>query len=156
MARSGVLLVVGSNPPSQTSGERTLRRVEVARQILGFDEARLVNLFAMPSYRSSGLGELGGSPEGWLAARGALDHGIMVAEAVVLAYGTQIPSGPARPHFRDQVAWLEERIATQQLPTWWVGGAPRHPSRWHRHTSRHHHGLDFTDALRISLVKRAL
>lgn len=121
MARSGVLLVVGSNPPSQTSGERTLRRVEVARQILGFDEARLVNLFAMPSYRSSGLGELGGSPEGWLAARGALDHGIMVAEAVVLAYGTQIPSGPARPHFRDQVAWLEERIATQQLPTWWVG-----------------------------------
>lgn len=154
MSGYGVLLVVGSNPPSQTSGERTRRRVELARQILGFDEASLVNLFAMSSYRNDGLRELGGSPEGWLAARDAIDHGMRVAGAVVLAYGTQAPSGPARPHFRDQVAWLEERISSQQLPTWWVGGAPRHPSRWHRHTSRQHRGLDFADALRISLSRR--
>ena len=35
MKSSERLLVIGSNPPSQTSGEQTVRRVKVPRRIAG-------------------------------------------------------------------------------------------------------------------------
>lgn len=146
--------MIGSNPPSQTSGARTRARVDLAREVLGFEEARLVNLFALPSYRSGGLSELGGTPEGWLAARDKITDGLGRAAAVLLAYGMQTPSGPARVHFRDQVAWLDERISEYNLPTWWVGGAPRHPSRWQRYTWREFPGVTFEEALAKSLCQR--
>lgn len=149
------LLVVGSNPPSQTSGARTLGRVDLARQVLGFERAHLVNLFALPSYRSDGLSKLGSTPEGWLAARDMIEDGLESAGAVLLAYGTQMPSGAARQHHRDQVAWLGDRITERAVPTWWVGGAPRHPSRWHRYTWREFVGIEFGDALRQSLSQRS-
>lgn len=155
MRRSSRLLVIGSNPPSQTSGARTLARVDLAREVLGFQEVRLVNLFALPSYRSGGLSELGGTPEGWLAARDDLVEGLDQSEAVLLAYGTQVPSGPAREHFREQVAWLDERMSEHSLPVWWVGGAPHHPSRWQRYTSREFSGIAFEQALLQSLVRRS-
>ena len=57
------LLVVGSNPPSQTSGQRTLARVEQARIVLGFERVVVANLFALPTYRSGGVSELGQVPD---------------------------------------------------------------------------------------------
>lgn len=113
-----------------------------------------MNLFALPSYRSGGLSELGSTPEGWLAARDEIAGGLVGAAAVLLAYGTQTPSGPARDHFRHHVAWLDERISEYNLPTWWVGGAPRHPSRWQRYTWRECSGLEFREALRLTIVRR--
>lgn len=113
-----------------------------------------MNLFALASYRSGGLSELGGTPEGWLAARDDLAEGLDQSEAVLLAYGTQTPSGNAREHFREQVAWLEEQISERALPTWWVGQAPRHPSRWQRFTWREFEGVEFSEALRLSLGVR--
>jgi len=123
----GPLLVIGSNPPATTSGARTLNRVELARQLLGYQEVRLGNLFALASYRSGGVSDLGAAPEGWLAARRELAEGLGRAAGVLLAYGTQPPTGPARDHFREQVRWLHETVESTGLPCWWVGGAPRHP-----------------------------
>lgn len=154
MSGSDLLLVIGSNPPSQTSGTRTLNRVELAREVLGFERVRLVNLFALPSYRSGGLTELGGRAEGWLEARPEIERGLAEADAVLLAYGATAPSGPARVHFREQVAWLNEQVEQHALPPWWVGGAPRHPSRWQRYTWRAYPDLAFRDGLRRGLAVR--
>ncbi|MBM7500650.1 hypothetical protein JOD52_001490 [Brachybacterium muris] len=50
MTERGTLLVVGSNPPSQTSGQRTIARVHQAATILGFETATIANLFVLPEY----------------------------------------------------------------------------------------------------------
>ncbi|TBT85384.1 DUF1643 domain-containing protein [Propioniciclava sinopodophylli] len=151
MAERGTLLVIGSNPPAETSGQRTLARVQQVATILDFEEAVLANLFALPTYRSGGIADLGRSPDGWLDARSALVSGLDDCDGVLLAYGTQEPSGEARAHHREQVRWLDEQIEDRSLPTWWVGGAPRHPSRWQRYTWRELPGVEFREALERSL-----
>lgn len=142
--------MIGSNPPSQTSGARTLARVEMAREVLGFERVRLANLFTLPSYRSGGLSELGATPEGWQAARAEMEQALGAASAVLLAYGVGEPTGSARAYFREQVAWLNAQIDRRDLPTWWVGGAPRHPSRWQRYTWRAYPDLAFPEGLRAA------
>lgn len=154
MPTDSLLLVVGSNPPSQTSGQRTVGRVRQAAAILGFEEALVVNLFSLPTHRSGGIADLGGEAQGWLAARPSLSGGLDRCQGVLLAYGVQGPSGPARTHQREQVRWLDGQIEQRSLPTWWVGGAPRHPSRWQRYTHRQHPGLSFEDALAQGLAAR--
>lgn len=151
MTERGTLLVVGSNPPAQTSGQRTLTRVQQAATTLGFEKTILANLFALPTYRSGGIADLGKTPDGWLDARSTLVSGLDACDGVLLAYGTQEPSGEARAHHREQVRWLDEQINERALPTWWVGGAPRHPSRWQRYTRRELPGIEFSDALRVAL-----
>lgn len=153
MAKRGKLLVVGSNPPAQTSGQRTLARVQQAATILGFEQAVLANLFAFPTYRSGGIADLGRTPDGWLDARSALASGLDDCDGVLLAYGTQEPSGEARAHHREQARWLDEQIEDRGLQTWWVGGAPRHPSRWQRYTWRELPGIEFRQALERSLCQ---
>lgn len=117
---AALLLVIGSNPSALTSGARTLTRVELAREVLGFGQARLANLFAVPSYRSGELRELGIGIEGWQAVRAEMEEAIGVADAVLLAYGVGVPSGPARTLFREQAAWLDARIAARSHSTWWA------------------------------------
>ncbi len=151
MPRADVLLAVGSNPPSRTSGLRTLNRLQQARDVLEFDDVRLANLFSTASYRSGEVSELGVNPEGWLTARRLLEEELEDAAAVLLAYGTQTPLGPARLHFREQLAWLGTRLVAQGTPTWWVGGAPRHPSRWQRYTHRAYPDLTYSEALSLSI-----
>lgn len=154
MAEHGTLLVVGSNPPARTSGQRTLARVGQAATILGFEKATIANLFALPTYRSGGISDLGRTLEGWLDARPPLLFALDECDGVLLAYGTQEPSGEARVHHREQVQWLSEQIEERDLPCWWVGGAPRHPSRWQRYTWRAFEGTPFQEALRKTLVSR--
>lgn len=147
--------MIGANPPSTTSGGRTLARVEQARVLLGFDSALVANLFALPSYRSGGVSALGTEPIGWLQARIGMVEALSGADAVLLAFGTQTPTGPARTQFRGQVTWLDRELESSPgLPIWWVGGAPRHPSRWQRYTSRTHPDLPFREALQICLTRR--
>lgn len=150
MTERGTLLGVGSNPPSQTSGQRTVARVHQAATILGFETATIANLFVLPTYRRGGIADLGRTREGWLDARPHLVSGLDDCDGVLLAYGTQEPSGEARTHHRDQVRWLDEKIEDRALPTWWVGGAPRHPSRWQRYTWRELPGIEFREALERS------
>lgn len=154
MAEHGTLLVVGSNPPARTSGQRTLARVGQAATILGFETATIANLFVLPTYRSGGISDLGRTPGGWLDARPRLLSALDECDGVLLAYGTQEPSGGARVHHREQVRWLDQQIEHRALPTWWVGGAARHPSRWQRYTWRELPGVEFSNALRVALCPR--
>lgn len=149
--REGNLLVVLSNPPT-TSGVRTLRRVELARQTLGFESVSIANLFSIATYRTSGISIEGIDSHGWLDARPPLQTGVTNSEAVILAYGCQEPTGAARLHFREQLAWLESTIQERGIPTWMVAGRPRHPSRWHRHTFAVFPNLEFEEALPLVLL----
>jgi hypothetical protein len=150
---SGTLLIIGSNPPT-TSGQRTLARAEQARHVLDFDRYEIVNLFSFPTYRTSGVSAAGISPDGWLDARQGLARALDGASAVLLAYGISKPSGEAAKHHVAQVKWLESEIDERGLPVWWVGGAPRHPSRWHRYTHRVHPETAFVTALTAALTRR--
>lgn len=147
------LLIIGSNPPT-TSGQRTLARAEQARLILDFDCCEIVNLFSLPTYRTSEVALAGISPGGWLDARTNLAKALDRASAVLLAYGISKPAGAAAKNHEAQVAWLESEITRRGLPVWWVGGAPRHPSRWHRYTHRAHPKTDFPVALTTALARR--
>lgn len=142
----GHLLVVGSNPPT-TSGLRTLNRADLARSILGFQSVEIGNLFGVATYRTGGITAVGVGHESWQVARLELGRRIARADGVLLAYGVTKPSGAARVHHDDQVDWLDAVLARRRLPVWWVGGAPRHPSRWQRYTYRQHPGVAFLDAL---------
>lgn len=151
--QDGTLLVIGSNPPT-TSGQRTLARAEQARLVLGFGDFDVANLFSLPTYRSGGVALAGTSASGWMEARPTLSEALDKASAVLLAYGITKPSGTAAKHHVEQVTWLEEQISQRALPVWSVGGAPRHPSRWHRYTYRAYPGIAFPDALVAALGKR--
>lgn len=150
----GVLLAICSNPPLTTSGERTLARLEQARVLLGFQDVGLVNLFALPTYRTGEVETLGQEPDGWHLARHGIEETLNRADAVLLAYGVSAPAGPAGEHHRNQVAWLDSEVARRQLPAYWVGGAPRHPSRWQRYTFRNYTDLAYADGLRLALTRR--
>lgn len=148
--KSRTLLIVGSNPPV-TSGNRTLGRADLARQILGFDRTSIANLFSLPTYRTGGMSLAGLDVSGWREARSHLLAAFAEADAVLLAYGTTKPSGAAAQHYLEQVAWIEEQIVKHGLEKWLVGGEPRHPSRWQRYTYRAFPGVPFHEALRASL-----
>ena len=150
-ATEGILFAVLANPPL-TEGQRTLRRVALAAELLGFTDVEVANLFVVPSHATGAIAVLGIEEGGWLEARASLERGLDTAQGVLLAYGATAPTGEARIHFRRQVEWLSTRIAARRLPTWNVGDGPRHPSRWQRWTSRAHPAVPFAEALRSSLV----
>jgi len=147
----GTLVAVLTNPPL-TDGKRTLRRVALAAELLGFDNFAVANLFSVPSHATGAIAELGTTEDGWLAARASLDACLELGNGVLLAYGATLPTGEAGFQFRQQVAWLRSRLAALALPTWHVGDGPRHPSRWQRWTYRQHPAVPFPEALRNSLV----
>jgi hypothetical protein len=154
-ASRGTLVAVLANPPL-TDGKRTLSRVALAAELLGFADVAVANLFSMPSHRTGAIAELGATEEGWLTARASLETCLGAGDGVLLAYGATSPSGEARLQFRQQVAWLRSRITARELPTWHVGDGPRHPSRWQRWTYRAHPDVPFAEALRSSLVPVAV
>lgn len=145
------LLAILANPPL-TQGTRTLRRVELAADLLGFNQVKVANLFALPSHATVEIAVLGADEDGWLTAREPLEQSLEAADGVLLAYGATAPTGTARLHFGRQVEWLKGLIAERDLPSWYVGDGPRHPSRWQRWTHREHPGVPFAEALRDSLV----
>lgn len=151
--RPTTLLFVGLNPPL-TSGARTRARVELARGLLGFESVQVANLFALPTRDLAGIVTAGDTEHGWSAARTTLAHRLPAVGGVLLGYGVQAPSGSARQRFRDQVAWLEALLTDVGLPVWQVGGQPRHPSRWQRHTHRTRPGKPFPAALAAELRRR--
>lgn len=148
----GRLVAILANPPL-TDGLRTLRRVELAAELLGFNDVGTANLFALPSHATRAIAELGVTETGWLQARPDLITSINSADGVLLAYGTTTPTGEARLHFRQQVVWLTEQIADRAVPAWHIGDGPRHPSRWQRWTHRTHPEMPFLEALQNSIVQ---
>jgi len=125
----GRLVAVLANPPL-SDGATTRARVQLAREILGFQEMRLSNLFAHPTRTSLDIARCGISDCGWIAARHLLTEELRQADGVLLAYGTVEPSGPARFHYRAQLDWLQIVLDRLGLPMWQLGDGPRNnPSK---------------------------
>ena len=148
-----MLLFVALNPPL-TSGTRTRARGELARTLLGFELVEYGNLFAHATRDLAGIATVGVSEDGWTAARSELTPQIRRAQGALLGYGVQSPSGTAGRLFKKQVEWLEAELTHLAVPVWVVGGQPRHPSRWQRHTHRAHFGTPFELALSAALRRR--
>jgi hypothetical protein len=149
--RTPTLLAVLANPPLR-GGVRTLRRVELAARLLDYASVDVANLFALPTHTTSAIALSGTTEEGWLSARPAISNALLVADGVLLAYGKEAPSGPARARYLAQVDWLHECLRHAKLPVWQVGDSARHPSRWQRWTCRAFPGVPFEEALRRCFV----
>ncbi|WP_374109374.1 DUF1643 domain-containing protein [Curtobacterium citreum] len=147
--------MIGSNPP-RTSGVRTLNRAAKASLILDFDSFSLTNLISVPTHSTGEISALAAEEEAWIQSRSQLVEALSESSGVLLAYGIGAPTGPARHHHADQIAWLQNEIERRSLPTWTVGGQPRHPSRWQRFTHRKYPGIDFDAALSLSLCDGTL
>ncbi|GAB3615902.1 hypothetical protein GCM10027416_04590 [Okibacterium endophyticum] len=150
------MLVVLSNPPLGTTGQRTLGRVATAGRLINAKEIDIANLFSIATYRTSGVSLAGAEAEGWVAARSSIEEGLDRATDVLLAYGTQEPSGKARHHHRAQVEWLKGEIMSRSLTVWAVGERTGHPSRWQRLTFSRWPELDFISALARELKHYSL
>src|SRR5699024_8574936 len=149
----GKLVVIGSNPPLGTSGNRTRRRVELAGEVLEYSDVELVNIFELASCRTGEITRIGENKCGWLRAREVIRVSLQTADGIMVAYGLQPPSGAARLNFSEQVEWLWHKFRRLELPVWNVGGAPRHPSRWQRYTNKHYPELQFAEALKNSFTR---
>lgn len=147
-----MLAVIGSNPAT-TSGLRTINRAKQACSLLGFETFSISNLLDVPTHRTGDISQVAKESSTWIEARAGLLATISQASGVLLAYGVEKPSGLPREHHVEQVAWLTHEIVGRGLPTWAVGGQPRHPSRWQRFTYRSHPGVDFETALARSLSR---
>lgn len=148
----GLLVAVLASPPT-TQGQRTRSRVELVRQYLDADEMLIVNLFPLPTHRTTDISRVGKDSTDWLSARSAIEGALSMSSGVLLAYGVGEPTGVARHHHRRQVEWLRNKTATMTVPVYQVGDGPRHPSRWQRWTSREHFGKPFLSALELSIIE---
>jgi hypothetical protein len=95
----------------------------------------------------------GQDPEPWLRSRPAISAGINDCDGIVLGYGVGEPTGAARIHYREQLAWLWNRLDVSTAPIWSVELPPRHPSRWHRLTYKIAPDTPFQDALVAVLLR---
>ncbi|WP_456507312.1 DUF1643 domain-containing protein [Arthrobacter sp. TE12232] len=145
------LLAICSNPPT-TTGTRTLNRVNLLAELMGINDVLIGNLCAAPTYRTGELTNVAAHWGPWGEAREQLMAGFEVATDVLLAYGLVEPLGAARRHRRQQLEWLQGQLRTRVITAWTVGGTPRHPSRWQRHTFRQHPGTPFPLALLESVT----
>lgn len=150
----GMLLAILATPPKRTSGRRTMRRVEMAAGLLGFETTSVVNLLNVPTDDVTDIATVGRQKRPWLASRDALRDAIQAADAVLLAWGASEPRGVAREHFREQVAWVEELISSRGIDAWTVGRSARHPSRWQRYTAAQCGSMSFEVALQAALTQR--
>lgn len=140
------------NPPSG-EGTRTLARVRLAAQILGYEEVVITNLFPLPTVSVLQVNQIGTDAELWESGRSGIAETLSGATDVLLAYGCQEPTGVVRHHFRKQLVWLHEILEDSGSRLWSVSERPRHPSRWQRHTSRHYPGTPFAEAIEHSLQR---
>lgn len=144
------LTAVLFNPPL-SSGARTVTRVELAAKLLGHTEVTIANLFPLPTQSVLDVNTAGKDFSLWQAARVCLVECTADGRDVLLAYGCQEPVGEVRAHFRAQLAWLNDVLAHTGNRLWMVSDQPRHPSRWQRYTSRSYPGMQFENALKLSL-----
>lgn len=150
LAKNMLLAVLAT--PARTSGQRTMSRINLAKQILQYDDVSIVNLLNIPTYRTTDMSTAGSLPEPWLDSRPPIAQSLARSQGVLLGYGVSEPSGTARLHYRDQIAWLHSQLLVSGLPVWSVGTPPRHPSRWQRLTYREAGDRPFVEALAGFLV----
>ena len=142
----GRLIAILANPPLHPN-TITERRISWAADFLRFDSFEIANMFPLASKSVLDIAAIGEDHETWLRGRKSLMSALTRADAVLLGYGCQEPTGKARVHHRDQANWLRNVIRERGLVTWMLGDRPHHPSRWQRHTSRHFPDLPFSEAV---------
>lgn len=131
------LLAVLANP-TLSPKSRSAERVRLAARILGSEQVRIANLFALPSASSKEIGVLGYEAQGWELARIDLGEAIADTDQVLLGFGTIPVGGAARRHLEEQLQWLAERLRAHGKESVWQVGQARHPSRWHQYVSDRH------------------
>lgn len=149
-----VLLAVLANP-TLSPESRSVGRVQLAARILGFEEVRVANLFALPSASSRDIAVLGREAYGWDLARTYLQEAIAESDQVLVGFGTIPVTGAARRHLEDQLEWLGDTLREQGSSQVWQVGDARHPSRWHQYVSDRHgrtSGGTFEERLREVLT----
>ncbi len=155
--RQGVLLAVLLNPPASSSGARSRRAAQRAAEVLGYDCCEIANLFAEPTATVVDLNLLGAGLGLWAPVRQRLSEQIRGAGGVLAAWGVAGASGTLRRERDLRGAWVAAeagRVGHEQI--WTVGGAPRHPSRWHQYVAdRHGRTLGGTFEERLTQVLTA-
>lgn len=108
-----------------------------AASVLGYDEVVVTNLCAVAT---PSLVQLNGLRfEAWESARADLEVAVRSGAGLLAGWGVGGLSGDARQWLHSQVEWLIGCAETGGLRSFWtVGGAPRHPSRWHQYVSDKH------------------
>ncbi len=141
------LTVILHSPP-RTSGSRTLRRVETARNAIGCERFEIVNLFASArwSVNDKSLPETVVETRLW---RLEVERNLTGNPGgdVLLAYGVQEPAKPDRARYREKLTWIETLLAEQDRQVWMLGERPHHPSRWQRVTFRERPTMQFDEAV---------
>jgi hypothetical protein len=97
----------------------------------------VANLFSLPVHDLESVSVNGQDRLHWLVARDRLQEVISTCEQILVGWGVSEPTGQARIHFREQRAWVIQRLIEHGHDhVWLVGDGPRHPSRWHQFVSR--------------------
>lgn len=133
------LLAVLLNPPSTSSGARTIGAVRRATDVLGFGSYEVTNLFAESTPTVVELNGVVADEISWGLLRTRLAEQLRTMDGVLAAWGISGASGQMR-HARDErAAWLlaEAELCGHDF-VWTVGGAARHPSRWHQYVADRH------------------
>lgn len=127
------------NPPL-TSGQATMRHLQVAADVLGCGSVGIANLFAIPTRSVTAINEVGRNSMGWESARPKLEDVLATSTELVAGWGVSGLYGLAAANFRAQISWLHAWFQDgSRLPSMWtLDGESRHPSRWHQYVSDRH------------------
>lgn len=159
LSRADVLGAILLNPP-KGSGSITRARLDLAVKALGLGHVRVANIFSLASKDAGSLAAIAKSWDDWIAAREPIRNLLRESGELLFAWGVGEPSGEARAHMRKQVSWVQREALANGHSTYWLfGGAPRHPSRWHRYVSDKHQrtsGGDTIDRYRESMAVHSL
>lgn len=145
--QNGDLLAVLHSPPSRSSGQRTLGRVELARRALRCESARVSNLCETPLDDVAAVHSV--DPKVWVASRERILRALeeRAPSEVLLAYGVSAPTGIHRAHYLAQLAWLAATLEKLPVRLWAFGGRTTHPSRWQRVTTLTLPGVRLSDEI---------
>jgi hypothetical protein len=146
------LLAVLACPPT-TSGNRTRNRVAFFADLFNFASFEIVNLVDVKAYRTNDLTTLAVDSKLWARQRRRIKEGLSSSDACLFAYGVSKPSGQAGKEFAQQIDWLQREVDASGIDLYRVGDAPRHPSRWHRLTSKDYPEVPFANALGLVVQK---
>lgn len=123
------------NPPL-VGGDRTIRHLRVAAELLGCDNVEIANLFAIATRDVTAINDVGRSIDGWKAAQFHLHRLIAASDQLIAGWGISGLTGPVERHRQAQVDFVRAcALDIGKDHIWTVNGEPRHPSRWHQYVS---------------------
>lgn len=137
--RNGTLLAVLLNPPSASTGARSLGAVGRAANVLGYASYQVGNLFSEATPTVVELNLLAVSEGSWSIVRERLSQQLRGSAGVLAGWGVAGASGRFRRIRDERAEWLRREAASYgHSSIWTVGGEPRHPSRWHQYVADKH------------------